>query len=380
MSLHIAIDGSCLTKEKAGIGFYLARLLQALDRLPGDERYTILSNKPIPDLGLSDRFQTESRRVPSTTLWAQTYLRSRLKAHNPDLFHSAAIGMPLGYRKASVLTAHDLAFLHFPHQHRLATRNAWRFIVPRLIRQCSHVLTNSYFTRTELIRHLNISEDKITATPLAADPVFQPISDREEIRQFREEHGLQRDYILTVGTLEPRKNLPFLMRCFASCVRKGAIDGNLIIVGGKGWLYDEILQTKRQISLGDQVKLVGYVGDQQELRKYYCGCRFFAFPSMFEGFGFPPLEAMSCGVPVISSTGGSLHEVVGEGGLLLSPEDGLAWETALAEWWNAPDLSDWKEKALRQAARFSWQQTAQQTLEVYKRVGLVHEPPLRSGI
>lgn len=368
MPFHIGVDGSCLTSHKAGIGFYLARLLQALDELPGDEHYTIFSNKPVPDLGLSDRFETDVQQIPSTTLWAQTVLRYRLRRRPVDLFHSASVGMPLWYRRPRILTVHDLAFLHSPRQHEFATRTVWRLVVPRLIRQSTHVLTNSEFTRMDVIRHLKIPESKVTATPLAADSAFQPISEQEEIQRFRKIHGLDRDYVLFVGTLEPRKNLPFLLRCFAACVRARQIDGDLVLVGNKGWLYNEIFETERALALGDQIKVLGYIGDPEELRRYYCGCRFFVFPSLFEGFGMPAVEAMSCGVPVISSNRGSLREVVGEGGFLLDPEDAPAWKDALARWWNAPDLSEWKEKARRQAARFSWQRTAEKSLEIYRAV------------
>lgn len=368
MPLHIGIDGSCLTARRAGIGFYLARLLQTLDKLPGDERYTIFSNKPVPDLGLSDRFNTDVKRIGSTTFWAQTVLRHRLRHRPVDIFHSASIGMPLWYRGATIITVHDLAFLHFPHQKDTGTRIVWRLIVPRLIRQATHVLANSEFTRTDVIRHLGIAESQITATPLAADPLFRPIDDEEKIQRFRKDNGLDRDYILFVGTLEPRKNLPFLMRCFAACVGEKQIDGDLVIVGDKGWLYDEIFETKRTLALGDRIRILGYVGDLEELRRYYCGCRFFVFPSLFEGFGFPPLEAMSCGTPVICSDRGSLREVVGEAGLLLDPGDTPAWQDALARWWNAPDLSEWQEKSRRRAGQFSWQRTAEKTLEIYRKV------------
>jgi glycosyltransferase involved in cell wall biosynthesis len=367
VSLHIGIDGSCLTAQKAGIGFYLARLLQALDKLPGQERYTVFSNKPVPDLKLSDRFKIDVTRIPSTTLWAQTVLRFRLRRRPVDLFHSASIGMPLWHRGPTILTVHDLAFLHFPHQKDPATRIVWRLIVPRLIRQSRHILANSEFTRMDVIRHLGIAESKITATPLAADPCFQPIHDLQEIQRFRKAKGLDRDYILFVGTLEPRKNLPFLLHCFAACVRGGQVEGDLVILGKKGWLYDEIFKTERALGLGDRVKMLGYVADPEELRRYYCGCRFFAFPSLFEGFGLPPLEAMSCGASVICSNRGSLREVVGDAGLLLDPEDTVAWESALARWWNTSDLSEWNEKSRRRADQFSWQRTAQHTLEVYRR-------------
>ena len=119
---------------------------------------------------------------------------------------------------------------------------------------------------------------------------------------------------------------------------------------------------------GNRIKILGYLDNPEDLRRFCCGCRFFVFPSLFEGFGFPPLEAMSCGIPVICSNSGALPEVVGEGGLLLHPEDAPAWEEALASWWNAENLSEWKNKAQHRAEAFSWSRTAEQTLEVYRRV------------
>ncbi|MFH1738905.1 MAG: glycosyltransferase family 1 protein [bacterium] len=368
MGLHIGIDGSCMTAQKAGIGFYVARLLQALDKLPGEERYTIFSNKQIPELGLSNRFQAVITPFRSSTIWAQTILRFQLHKHPVDLYHSGSVGIPLWYRGNTVITVHDLSYLQSPSQKDWATRILWGWIGPKLIRQSTHILADSESTKEDVIHRLGISDSKITTVYLAADPLFRPIEDKESIQRFRKKHGLERDFILFVGTLEPRKNLPFLMRCFAKCIREGRIDGDLVIVGKKGWLCDKIFETERELGLGDRLKFIGYVDDAEDLRRYYCGCRFFALPSLMEGFGLPPLEAMGCGVPVIASDRGSLPEVVGDAGLLLDPEDSQAWEDALARWWNAPGLSEWKEKGLRQAAKFSWQQTAEQTLEVYRRV------------
>lgn len=368
MGLHIGIDGSCMTAEKAGIGFYVARLLQALDKLPGDERYTIFSNKPIPELGLSDRFETDIFPLRSSTIWAQTALRFRLRRKPVDLFHSGSIGIPLWYRGTTVITVHDLAYLQFPNQKDRMTRILWGLIVPRLIRRSTHILTDAESIRKDVVRCLGIPESRITATHLAADPLFRPIEDQDKIRQFRKAHGLERDYILFIGTLEPRKNLSFLLRRFAACVRDKQIDGDLVIIGKKGWLCDDVFETESQLGLGDRIKFLGYIRDPQDLRWYYCGCRFFVLPSLLEGFGLTPLEAMSCGVPVMTSDRGALAEVVGEGGLLLDPEDTLAWENALARWWNASDLSEWIEKARHRAEQFSWQRTAEKTLEVYREV------------
>ncbi|HOE11815.1 MAG TPA: glycosyltransferase family 1 protein [bacterium] len=369
MALHIGIDGSCLTAKRAGIGFYLSRLLKALDSLPGDERYTVYSNKILPDLGLSGRFSSDVIPIPSTTLWAQTLLRLQLHNRPVDLFHTASIGMPLWYRGKGIITVHDLAFAHFPEHKDWATRLLWNYTVPRLIRQSTHVLANSEFTKADIIRTLGIEPLKITATLLAADPAFVPIEVPDEIRWFRKQNNLERDYILCVGTLEPRKNIPFLLRAYANCARKGHIDGDLVLIGKKGWLYESIFATERELGLGDRIRFIGYVESNEELRRYYCGSRFFVFPSLFEGFGFPPLEAMSCGTAVICSDRGSLPEVVGDGGLLLDPCDSSAWENRMAEWWKRGDLPEWREKALARAGQFSWKRTAEQTLEVYRGIG-----------
>ncbi len=366
MGLHIGIDGSCMTAQKAGIGYYTARLLQALDDIPGNERYTIFSNKAIPELGLSDRFEKDSTALRSTTLWAQSVLWTRLHKKPVDIFHSGSIGIPLGYRGTTVITVHDLSYLQFPNQKDRITRFLWGSIGPRLIRKASHILTDTEFIKKDIVRYLGISEARITSTHLAADPLFRPIEDRERIDEFRRTHDLERGYILFCGTLEPRKNISFLLRCFANSVRQGKIDGDLVIIGKKGWLYDEIFETERQLGLDGRIRFVGYLEDPEEVRRYYCGCRFFVLPSLFEGFGLSPLEAMSCGAPVITSNRGSLPEVVGDAGLLLNPEDAPAWEAAMSEWWNAPNLSEWKVKARQRATAFSWRQTAEQTLEIYR--------------
>ncbi len=368
MGLHIGIDGSCITSQKAGIGFYTARLLRALGEIPGNERYTIFSNKEFPGLKLPDRFEIDITPLRSTTLWAQSMLWSRLHKKPVDVFHSGSIGIPLFYRGKTVITVHDLSYLQFPKQKDRMTRILWGTIGPRLIRKASHILTDTEFIKKDVANYFGISESKITSTHLAADPLFSPIEDSGQINGFRRSKGLERGYILFVGTLEPRKNIPFLLRCFANCVKQGNIDGDLVIIGKKGWFYNDIFEIERELNLRDRIRFLGYLEDSEELRRYYCGCRFFVFPSLFEGFGLPPLEAMSCDAPVITSTRGSLPEVVNGAGLLLDPDDAPAWESAMTQWWNAPDLSEWKKKAKQRAMEFSWQKTAEQTLEVYRNL------------
>ncbi len=373
MALHIGIDGSCIIAQKAGIGFYVSRLLQSLDGLPGDERYTIFTNKSLPDLNLSDRFTIDLSPIRSSTLWVQTMLRHRLRRSPVDVFHSGSIGVPLGYRGKTIITVHDLAYLHYPAQKDIATRILWTFFVPRMIRQANHILTDSTFTKEDVVSHLNVPSSRITTIHLAADPVFRPVTDRDRLEEFRKENGLERDYILFVGTLEPRKNLPFLMRCFAECVRENKIDGDLVIAGKRGWLCEEIFRTAEGLEMGERIRLMGYVPDQEHLRLLYCGARFFVLPSLLEGFGLPPLEAMNCGVPVIASNRGSLPEVVGDAGLLLDATDEGAWKEAIVRWWNESDLSGWREKSLRRAAEFSWERCAKQTLEIYREVATKKE-------
>ena len=244
-----------------------------------------------------------------------------------------------------------------------------RATVRRTAKAAEHLLVPSEHTRGDIIETYRIDPGRVTVTPLAAAPHFEPVRDKNEVTRVRELFKINGDYILAVGSIQPRKNLAHLIAAYSDLRRARPKDNlpKLVLVGKLAWLYDETLRAVEEFGLNDLTVFTGYV-TETELRALYTGALCFVYPSYFEGFGLPPLEAMQCGTPVIAGNRTSLPEVVGDAGLLVDPFDKDALASAIGGMIDDPGLrSELRAKGLERARHFSWRETARLTLQAYKQ-------------
>ncbi|MBU4367193.1 MAG: glycosyltransferase family 4 protein [Verrucomicrobia bacterium] len=266
----------------------------------------------------------------------------------------------------TVVTVHDVSFLRYP---AMAEQKNLAYLKARIadtVRRADAVITDSCFSAGEIVELLQADPAKVFSIPLGAvDHVCPP--DPEAVAHLRRERGLTRPYLLTVGTLEPRKNTAFLASVFEAMT---AFDGDLVIAGMRGWKYEPILERLRASPRAGAIRYLDYVGDN-ELPALYAGAELFLFPSIYEGFGFPPLEAMLCGAPVIASTAGSLPEVLGEGARLIAEFDAERWAgEALRLLADSAARRKMIAKGRAWAQRYTWRETARQTWAIYRKVAV----------
>ncbi len=295
-----------------------------------------------------------------------------------DLLHSTDFIPALYAPHKSVITVHDLAFLHYPHF--LTTKSAEYYgLIDRAVVRANHIIVPSEHTRQDLIGQLGAPADKVSVIYEAANPSFVPLPLAETQRAITAKYGLPPTYILSVGTIEPRKNITGLLQAFA-CLRDKyglAAPVGLAIAGSKGWLYEETLEAVRTLKLTDSVFFLGRVSDS-DLHKLYVGARCQVHPAYYEGFGLPPLEAMACGTPTIVSNVSSLPEVVGDAALLVNPRDTEEIAVAMHRLLTDDDLhAEMSEKGLQRAHTFSWEKAARRTLEVYRQVVAARTAPIK---
>ena len=271
------------------------------------------------------------------------------------------------------MSIHDLSFEHLPETFKRRSRLQLRLTVRRSARRAARVLALSDSGRADIISTYNIAPERVTTIPLAAPARFAPVTNQDELQRVRDKYAIgERDegYILSLGSIQPRKNLARLVRAYSRLrdERPGVKLPKLVLAGKKGWLYDETLRAIAESGFGDQILVTGYVSEA-DLPALYSGATCFVYPSYFEGFGLPPLEAMKCGAPVIVGDRTSLPEVVGDAGVLVDPFNEAAIAAALARLIDNPDLrDDLRVKGLKRANSFSWCDTARRTLEVYRQV------------
>ena len=279
--------------------------------------------------------------------------------------------MPLRHTP-SVLTIHDLVFRLFPHYHKPLNYAFLNLAVPLFVHRADHLIAVSQSTKQDLLRLYNVDPLKITVIYEAADLRFRPQSE-QEVDRVRRKYGLPKRFILSVGTLEPRKNYQRLVEAYAMlrqrCKRGGwGGDGEewkLAIVGGKGWLYKPFFQRLEELDLQREVMLLGHVPDG-DLPALYSAATLFVFPSLYEGFGLPPLEAMACGVPVMCSRASSLPEVGGEAARYFSSTNAEEMAQAMHEVLvDEAVRTEMREQGFRQAKRFSWERAVEETTAVY---------------
>ncbi|MDQ3817470.1 MAG: glycosyltransferase family 4 protein [Acidobacteriota bacterium] len=370
LPLRIAIDAHSVGTGLAGNESYAANLIEALAEIDGENRYTLYVTKR----EAVERFQGRWPHVSVRLTWPHTpivriplTLARELRRRPVDVLHVQYTAPPFA-PCAVVATVHDLSFEHLPDTFKRRSRAQLRLTVRRTARMASHIIVPSEHTRRDLIETYKIGPERVSVTPLAAPEHFAPAVETE-VRRVRERYKIAGDYILAVGSIQPRKNLTRLIHAYSLLRprRARAKLPKLVLVGKLAWLYGETLRAIREQGIEALTILTGYV-PEADLPALYTGALSFVYPSYFEGFGLPPLEAMRCGAPVIAGDRTSLPEVVGDAGLLVDPFDVEALARAIARVIDDHDLrARLREKGLERAGHFSWRATARLTLEAYKR-------------
>lgn len=370
--MRIGIDYTAAARQRAGIGRYTRELVSTLLPLPAPHRYTLFAavgGLETPAWRPTPRANVRVRDLPLSDEWmARIWHRARLPlpveliTGRLDLFYSPDFVLPPtlpGTR--AVLTVHDLSFLHYPDHFVPKLVRYLSLVVPRSIARADRVLADSEATRHDLVQFLGVNPEKIEVLYSGVDPRFRPQPEPEERERLNERYGLSQSqpYILSVGTLQPRKNYVGLIRAFVNL----ECDQVLAIAGGRGWLYQNALAEAK--AHGDRVRILGFV-DDEDLPALYRGASLFVFPSFYEGFGLPVLEAMACGTPVVCSDVSSLPEIAGDAALLVDPNDQVALTEAMARALEDESLRrKMVDRGLEQAAQFTWERAARQLLAVF---------------
>src|SRR6185436_16304439 len=369
--LRIAIDAHSVGTGLGGNESYATNLIEALAEIDQTNCYTLYVTKRAAVERFGNRWPNFSVRttLPHTPLIRIPLTLSAELRRNPvDVLHVQFTAPPFSPCPV-VVSIHDLSFEHLPQTFKWRSRKQLRITVRRSAREAVHVIALSEHARRDLVETYGLAPEKVTAIPLAAADHFRPISDDEELQRVRQTYGIVGEYILSVGAIQPRKNLSRLVDAY-SRLRRATPEGNLpkLVLAGKcAWLYEETLRTIRELQVSDSVILTGYVPDH-DLPGLYSGALCFVYPSYFEGFGLPPLEAMKCGAPVIVGNQTSLPEVVGNAGLLVDPFDADAIAGAIDRVIRDSNLrAELGKKGLARAQLFDWRETARQTLWVYQQ-------------
>lgn len=352
--MRIAIDAQTTLGQKTGFGFYVKNLVEALAKVDPQNQYILIKPQTESDFPTWKRFW-----------WDQVSLPHEAQKAKVDILHQPCFSAPLFYPGKVIVTCHDLISVFFPENLPLASRLFYSRWMPFSYRKAMLIIADSEHTKKDIISLLHIDESQIRVVHLAVSSDFRPIKNRAKLAQIKKKYQTGQNYLLHVSTLEPRKNLEFLVRAFDQAVGEG-IDENLVICGKKGWYYDGLFALVKKLKLEKRVIFTGYV-EEKDLPALYSGATAFLFPSLYEGFGLPPLEAMACGIPVISSNTSSLPEVIGDAGILLVPHNEKLWAKNILKVIDDRGLAvTLKKLGLRQASLFTWENTARKTVEVYK--------------
>lgn len=375
--MHVAFNATSLLSPLTGIGQYSRQLALGLtshSNIDADFFYGAMWSKnvrgaPLPGpaglvpwLRKHVPFSYELRRLIQNNRFAQ-----HAKKQAFDLYHEPNI-LPLPFQGPTVITVHDLSWIRYPQAHPPERVRAMdRHFQPGLGR-ASLILTDSEFVKRELMDVFGVKAERIRPVLLGVEALFHPRS-ADETRAVLDAHGLVHgQYLLAVGTLEPRKNLAVALRAFMQLTPALRRRFPLVLVGMKGWHTSALEQQIAPLVAAGEIRQLGYL-PREDLATVIAGATTLIYPSIYEGFGLPPLEAMACGVPVITSNVSSIPEVVGDTGLMLDPQDVDGFVKGMETLLTAPDVRDaMARKALARSARFTWASCVSQTVEAYRLV------------
>jgi glycosyltransferase involved in cell wall biosynthesis len=379
--IHLSLDYTPAIQQHAGIGRYADELTRALLALWPDEDWRLFyvdaqHRVPTPPL---DRLPRQVVRRSNKT-WRLSVMLASCFRHSQDaaidrasdLFHATDHVLPYLTRPRSIFTLHDLTPVLYPATHAQLNRRFMQLLLPHFLRAADIVIADSDCTRRDALRRYGIPEEQLRVVHLGVNAGFKPI-DAATAQAVRERYQLPERFILSVGTIEPRKNLLVLLEAYHALRQQGA-DVQLVIAGKRGWRNEPFFERLQTLGLTDKVKLLGFLPDD-DLPALYSLAAVFAFPSLYEGFGLPVLEAMACGTPVICSNASSLPEVAGEAAIQIVPTDVREWTQALKRVSQDAALrASLRERGVRQAARFTWETTARHTYAIYQEAHAAHHP------
>ena len=369
--MRIAVDGRTIVGDRTGVGTYAERIVRSLLQIDQQNQYFLFLVQPLADLSASNLTTVMIpgfNRAGLNRLW-ENVLMPRFAARNHiDLFFSPAYALPFFHAAGLPLVTaiHDLIGLLYPETFTPKMRLWQKIFIANAAKVADRIITGSKATKTDLLRLYPLSGPKTTVIHHAVDDDFRPDASPEEIRRVREKYGLPQKIVLYVGTVEPRKNVASLARAFALLPEPIKGQFTLVIAGKPGWFVESIKTEISRLQLGEKVRFIGYV-DRKDLPSLYQCATLFVYPSLYEGFGFPPLEAMSCGVPVLCSNTSSFPEVVGDAAIMVDPHDVRQMGRELERLLISPGLRDEvRMKGLAQAGRFSARSMAEQTLKIFE--------------
>lgn len=380
---HVAINAQLVSfaesYRNAGVSRYTYALLDALSRVDDDLTCTVFINaqEAIPaaasPLGRSSRMRLVPSRWPTTNaarriLWEQLDLPGQVRRSGAQLFHAPVNVLPERMPLPSIVTIHDLAFVRYPEFFRPTRRVYQRIFTERSARRAAVIIAVSEATRQDIISAFHIPPQRVRVIYPSVGPDFQPEPDPARLAAFRARHGLPPRYLLYLGTLEPRKNLVTLVDAYARLLSEVPSSPPLILAGAKGWYYQPLFDRVRALGLERNVTFAGYVS-REEQALWYAGAALFLYPSLYEGFGLPVVEALACGVPTLTSNGSSLPEAGGSVALQAPPDDARALARAMRDALADPTLADRVHvEGPRWTRRFSPEQMAWRYVNIYTEV------------
>lgn len=377
--MRIGLDGKILTLRAGGTGRYAinltrAMLAEAAARRP-DLEFVVFTG-PRTSRAVMEEFRgaCEERFLgaKSSVVRSLTLVPAALRRLRVDVFHGMDhVGIPLVGRTGKyVVTVHDVIPLVLPETFTLRHRLVVRTALARIRRAADLAIVPSRVVKDDVVRRLGLPDDRVMVTPEGCEARFRP-APAEAVDAAAARYRLPPRYVLAVGTLEPRKNLGALLHAFARLRRRGSVDPelHLVLAGARGWLDAPIFRTVRSLGLEQAVRFPGFI-DDDDLPAVYSGAALFVFPSLYEGFGLPLLEAMACGVPVVTSNVASMPEVAGGAALLVDPRDVDGLAAAVAQGLrDEPMRARLRAAGIARARRFSWETAARRTLDAYASLG-----------
>lgn len=381
--MRIAIDGRTITRSKSGVGMYALRTVESLLRIDTENEYHLFLVEETDQLAapnLKKILIPGYDQIGRNRWWENVMLPSYLKNQSIDLFFSPAYALTMQPRLQHVfpflpplttklvVTIHDVIGLVMPEMFTWKMRLWLRVFTSNAARVAHRIIVISQTTKNDVVRYTGCPPDRISVIYNSVDERFRPREDMRERQRVQKKYNLPDTFILYVGNIEPRKNLPTLAQAYSLLPEPVKQNYPLVIAGGLGWKTGPILESLKQYDSNDTIILAGYIEDE-DLPTLYNLATLFVYPSLYEGFGYPVLEAMACGIPVITSNRASLPEVAGDAAILVDPLDAkfLAreMERVLLDGALRKEL---QKKGLQRAAQFSWRQNAEETLELFKRV------------